>query len=245
MIRMVVLGVAAFFFLFVYFMPLCLYAWITGRTGVIYREGQRGCRWALWIAGVRLEFFGLEKIPTDHAVVFMANHQSMVDPPALLGFMPPVLVMLKRTLFWIPALGWAMAMRGFVPIEREHRERAMHAVEQAVAELKAGHSFLVYPEGTRTPDGRLLPFKRGAFVMAVRAQVPIVPISVSGAYKIMRKGQFTLHPGTVRITFHDPVPTEGLDLNDRTAIIEKVRSSIAAGLSDEEKPLQTPRQDPQ
>ncbi len=237
MIRMIVLIIAGLAFLLVYFLPICVYGWITGKTDIVYTEGQRGCRWAVAIAGVRLEIHGREKIPTDRAVVFMANHQSMVDPPALLGFMPPVLVMLKRTLFWIPALGWAMKMRGFVPIEREHRERAMHAVEEAVAKLQAGHSFLIYPEGTRTPDGRLLPFKRGAFVMAVRAQAPILPISVSGAYKIIRKGEFSLHPGTVRITFHDPIPTVGLTLDDRTAIIQEVRAAIASGLSAEEQPV--------
>jgi 1-acyl-sn-glycerol-3-phosphate acyltransferase len=237
MIRMVALIIAGLAFLLLYFLPLCVIAWVTGNTDLIYREGQRGCRWALAIAGARLEICGREKIPTQRALVFMANHQSMVDPPALLGFLPPVLVILKRSLFWIPALGWAMRMRGYVPIDREHRERAMHAVEEAVAKLKAGHSFLVYPEGTRTPDGRLLPFKRGAFVMAIRAQAPIVPISVSGAYQILRKGTLRLHPGTVRITFHDPIPTAGLSLDDRTEIIQKVRSAIASGLTEEEQPL--------
>jgi len=237
MIRTVLVVMAAGAYMFWFFTPLYLIAWITRNSDALYRAGARGCRWAVWLAGIKLEIRGREKIPSGRAVVFMPNHQSMCDPPALMGILPPVLVLLKRSLFRIPALGPAMRMRGFVPIEREHRERAMQAVEEAVSKLRAGHSFLVYPEGTRSPDGRLLPFKRGAFLMAMRAQAPIVPISVSGAYKIMRKGEMSLHPGTVRITFHDPVPTEGHSGDARSVVIEKVRAAIIAGLAEDEKPL--------
>ena len=239
MIRTVFVVMAAGAYMFWVFTPLYLVAWITRNSDALYRAGTRGCRWAVWLAGIKLEIRGREKIPSGHAVVFMSNHQSMCDPPALMGILPPVLVLLKRSLFSIPALGPAMRMRGFVPIEREHRERAMHAVEEAAARLRAGHSFLVYPEGTRSRDGRLLPFKRGAFLMAMRAQAPIVPISVSGAYKIMRKGEMSLHPGTLRITFHDPVLTEGYSGDARSAVMEKVRAAIISGLAEDEKPLPT------
>ena len=237
MIRTVLVVMAAGAYMFFIFTPCYLYAWMTGKSDALYRLGARGCRWAVWLAGIKLEIRGREKIPAGRAVVFMANHQSMCDPPALMGILPPVLVLLKKSLFKIPALGPSMRMRGFVPIEREHRERAMHAVEEAAARLRAGHSFLVYPEGTRSPDGHLLPFKRGAFLMAMRAQAPIVPISVSGAYKIMRKGEMSLHPGTVRITFHDPVPTEGYSGDARSVVMEKVRTAIISGLAEEERPL--------
>ena len=110
-------------------------------------------------------------------MVFMPNHQSNVDPPAALAVLPPVLVMVKREFFRVPILGRAMLLRGFIPVERKHRERAIAAVERAVESLKAGYSFLAYPEGTRSPDGRLQVFKKGVFVMAIKAQAPIVPVS--------------------------------------------------------------------
>jgi len=130
-------------------------------------------------------------------------------------------------------------MRGFIPVDRSNRERAFGAVEQAVGALKKGHSFLVFPEGTRSRTGRLQPFKRGVFVMAIEAGVPIVPISVSGANRIMRPGDFRIHPGRVRITLHDPVPTAGCRLEDRAKIAAQVRKAVGKGLSAEEQPLET------
>jgi 1-acyl-sn-glycerol-3-phosphate acyltransferase len=237
MIRTAFVVLAASAYLFLVFTPMFFVSLVTRRTETLYRVAIRGCRMAVWLAGIRLEVRGREKIPSGRAVVFMPNHQSMSDPPAMMAILPPVLVLLKRSLFHIPVLGPAMRMHGFVPIDREHRERAMQAVEEAAAKLRAGHSFLVYPEGTRTRDGRLLPFKKGAFVMAMRAQAPIVPVSVSGAYKIMRKGAMSLHPGTLRITFHDPVSTQGYAADDRSIVMEKVRAAIMTGLTEDEKPL--------
>ncbi len=237
MIRTAFVALAASAYLFFVFTPMFFVSLVTRRTDSLYRNAIRGCRMAVWLAGIRLEIRGREKIPVGRAVVFMPNHQSMCDPPAMMSILPPVLVLLKRTLFHIPMLGPAMRMHGFVPIDREHRERAMQAVEEAAARLRAGHSFLVYPEGTRSPDGRLLPFKRGAFVMAMKAQAPVVPVSVSGAYKIMRKGSMSLRPGTVRITFHDPVPTEGYEGDARSIVMEKVRAAVVAGLAEDETPV--------
>ncbi len=237
MIRTAFVVVAASLYLLLVFTPMFFVSLITRKTDALYRNAIRGCRLTVWLAGIKLEVRGREKIPAGRAVVFMPNHQSMCDPPAMMACLPPVLVLLKRSLFHIPVLGPAMRMHGFVPIDREHRERAMQAVEEAAAKLRAGHSFLVYPEGTRTRDGRLLPFKRGAFVMAMKAQAPIVPVSVSGAYKIMRKGEMALHPGTVRISFHDPVPTEGYAADDRGEVMEKVRAAVAEGLSKDERPV--------
>ncbi|MBI4164558.1 MAG: 1-acyl-sn-glycerol-3-phosphate acyltransferase [Acidobacteria bacterium] len=236
MIRTAFVVLAACAYLLFVFTPKFFVSLITRKTDALYRAGVRGCRMAVWLAGIRVEVCGREKIPKDRAVIFMPNHQSMCDPPAMMASLPPVFVLLKRSLFRIPVLGPAMRMHGFVPIDREHRERAMQAVEEAAAKLRSGHSFLVYPEGTRTRDGRLLPFKKGAFVMAMRAQAPIVPVSVSGAYKIMRKGGMALHPGTVRITFHEPVSTEGYAADDRRVVMEKVRAAIITGLAEDEKP---------
>ncbi len=220
--------------------PLIIYSLASGNSDALYRVGIWGCRLALWLAGITIEVHGRERIPAGKAVVFMPNHQSVCDPPAVMSVVPPVLVLLAKGLFRIPVLGSGMKLRGFIPVVRTNRERAMQALEEAAAALRKGYSFLVYPEGTRSRDGRLLPFKKGPFVMAIKAQAPIVPVSVSGASKIMRKGQSAIHPGVLRLTFHDPIPTKGFSLDDRDLLSELVRTAIISGLAEDERPFAPP-----
>jgi len=238
MIRAFLVILLTFAYVLILGPPVLIYAAISGNTDPVYRIGTLGARMALWLAGARLEIHGLDQIPSHRAVVFMANHQSNVDPPALLAVLPRVLVLVKKEFFRVPILGRAMAACGFVPVDRRNREQALEAVEKGVQALKAGKSFLVYPEGTRSPDGRLQRFKKGVFVMAIKAGAPIVPISVSGSNKIMPKGEFVIRPGRVRITFHEPVATEGSAMEDRQLIIDRVRQAILAGLEKDEWPLE-------
>jgi len=218
--------------------PVLIYAAISGNGDPVYRVGKLGARMAVWLAGVRLEIHGLDLIPRNRPAVFMANHQSNCDPPALLAVLPRMLVLVKKEFFRVPILGRGMWAAGFIPVDRRNREQAREAVERGVQALKAGKAFLVYPEGTRSPDGRLQRFKKGVFVMAIKGGVPIVPISVSGGNKIMPKGRFVMRPGRVRITFHDAVPTEGFTIEDRQVIIDRVRQAILAGLEKEEWPVE-------
>jgi 1-acyl-sn-glycerol-3-phosphate acyltransferase len=238
MIRAILVVVVTFAYVLILGPPVLIYAAISGNTDPVYRIGTRGARLALWLAGVRLEIHRLDQIPSHRAVVFMANHQSNCDPPALLAILPPVLVLAKKEFFRVPIVGRGMVVRGFIPIDRRNREQALEAVEKGVQALKAGKSFLVYPEGTRSPDGRLQRFKKGVFVMAIKAGAPIVPISVSGSNKIMPKGKFVIRPGRVRITVHEPVATEGSAIEDRQLIIDRVRQAILAGLERDEWPLE-------
>jgi 1-acyl-sn-glycerol-3-phosphate acyltransferase len=216
--------------------PLLLYSAVTKNTDVLYKVGLFGAKTALLLAGVKLVVTGKEKIPTGTPVVYMPNHQSNCDPPAVAAILPPVLIMAKKEFFKIPIMGTGMRMRGFIPVDRANREQSFAALEKATEALKAGHSFLVFPEGTRSQTGRLQPFKKGVFVMAIRAGAPIVPISVSGAAKIMPRGSFKIRPGTVRITIHDPVPTAGCTIEDRARVAAEVRRVIMTGLSSEEQP---------
>ncbi len=216
-----------------------LHAAITGNTDPLYGIARWGTKLVLWLGGVRLEVKGREKIPAGRAVVFMPNHQSNYDGPALFSILPPVLVLAKKEFFRVPVLGRAMLLRGFVPVDRRARNKAIEAVEAAVKLLKAGHSFLVFPEGTRSRDGRLQPFKKGVFVMALEAGSPVVPISISGSRKVMPKGTFRITPGTIRITFHDSIPTEGHPVEDRDWLREAVREAMLRGLSSDEWPLET------
>jgi 1-acyl-sn-glycerol-3-phosphate acyltransferase len=216
--------------------PFLLYSMVSGSTDALYRVGSLGARLSLWLAGVRVEVSGREKIRAGRAVVFMANHQGNADPPAIFINLPPVLVMAKQEFFRVPVLGRAMKLRGFVPVDRQHRERAIQAVEEAVSSLKHGNSFLVFPEGTRSPDGRLQRFKKGAFLMAVKSGAPIVPISVSGSRAIMPKGSRTLRPGVIRLFFHDPVEVGKFGIEKLPELQALVRRTIASALGPDEQP---------
>lgn len=238
MIRALFVTLVTFAYVLVLGPPVLIYSWLGGNTDLLYKVGQLGARMALWLAGVRLEVRGGGKLPRGSAVVFMANHQGNCDPPAIFPLLPPVLILAKKEFYRVPILGRAMLARGFIPVDRKDREQAIAAVEQSVAQLKAGKSFLVFPEGTRSPDGRLQPLKKGVFILAIKAGAPIVPISISGSSKIMPKGKFVIHPGRVRITMHDPIPTAGRTLDERDLIMAQVRQALLSGLEKEEWPLE-------
>ena len=237
MFRTVFVSAVAILCLLVLAPPLILVAAVTKNTEPLYRVSMACTRMVLRLAGVQVEVTGKQNIPLDGPVVFMSNHQSNCDPPALVVQLPPVLIMAKKEFFRIPILGLGMRMHGFIPVERESRERAFAAVDRAVELLKKGHSFLVFPEGTRSPDGRLQPFKKGVFYLAIEAGAPIVPISISGAQKVMPKGKSIVHPGTVKMTIHRPIQTASYTLKDREQVMERVRQAIISGLAPGEQPL--------
>jgi 1-acyl-sn-glycerol-3-phosphate acyltransferase len=236
MLRSILVTIATFSYILLVGPWFLIYALLTGKTDALYGCGRWGAKLSVWLAGMKLEVLGFEQIPKDRAVLFMPNHQSLSDGPAVFGILPPVLAIAKKEFFKVPVLGRAMVLRGFVPLDRRNRERAIEAVEEAAKSLRAGHSFLAFPEGTRSPDGRLQAFKKGVFVMAIKAEAPIVPISISGSRKIMRKDEWAMHPGAVRITFHAPVPTAGCTMASRPIIMERVRQAILSGLTKEEWP---------
>ena len=237
MIRAAFVTLFTLLYILVVGFPYLIHAWLSRNTDSLYEIGMKGARLALWFSGVHLDVEGLEKIPLGRAAIYMPNHQSNCDPPAVISVLPPVLVIAKKEFFRVPVLGTAMVYRGFIPLDRKNRERAIAAVEQAVDSMKAGNSFLAFPEGTRSPDGRLQTFKKGLFVMAIKAGALIVPISVSGARKVMPKGQFVIHPGRVRITIHDPISAADYSPEERGKLIEVTREAILKGLDPEERPL--------
>lgn len=239
MLRAFFVILVTFLYILIVGTPLLIYTWISGNPRPIYDVGKWGAKLALWLSGIRLEVRGAEKLQRTGAVIFTPNHQSNCDPPALVAILPRVRIIAKKEFFRVPVLGPGMRMCGFIPLDRKHREKAIAAVEQAVEALKEGHPFLAYPEGTRSPDGRLQPFKKGVFVMAIKAGAPIVPISVSGASHIMPKGKFAIRPGRIRITIHDAIPTTGYTLEDRQALAGLTRQALLRSLEPEEWPAVT------
>jgi 1-acyl-sn-glycerol-3-phosphate acyltransferase len=139
---------------------------------------------------------------------------------------PQLHILYKAELHKIPIMGTVFDVGGFVAVERDNRERSLASIERGAQSLRAGNSFLIFPEGTRSPGGELLPFKKGGFIMAIRAQVPIVPVAVRGGRAAMRKGSPIVRPVHVSVRIGEPVPTAGLTLDDRDALIEDVRERI-------------------
>jgi 1-acyl-sn-glycerol-3-phosphate acyltransferase len=193
----------------------------------LYVPGHIGVGLALGLIGIRYRVHHLERIPKDRAVVFCSNHESNVDPPVLFQALHKRLhVLFKAELTRIPVLGPVMVAGGFVPVEREKREASMASIDRAAESIRAGNSFLIFPEGTRSRTDELLPFKKGGFIMAIKAQAPIVPVAVSGGRAAMRKGSWLVRPVLVDVRIGEPVATAGMSLDDRDRLIEIVRARI-------------------
>jgi 1-acyl-sn-glycerol-3-phosphate acyltransferase len=193
-------------------------------------------RWALWVGqkilGIRLDASGIERIDKRVPYVFMANHQSLIDGPLLYLIIPQfVRVLLKKEAFRIPIIGQAMRQVGFVSVDRKGLRGGKKSIDRATCMIKEkGISFLIFSEGTRSRDGKLQPFKRGGFFLAVNSQVPIFPVSIKGSYALLPKGSFFAKKGKVGLIFHPPVSVQGFDRNNLSQLMGKVRSVIQSGL---------------
>jgi 1-acyl-sn-glycerol-3-phosphate acyltransferase len=216
---------------------LVLWSLIAGDVTFMYNRFQEGLRVGLRIAGIRVHVEGLENIPQG-VCIFASNHASNLDPVALTPNIPRRISLLaKKEVFKIPVLSKAIRMAKIVPVDRGDSEAAAESVDLAIKYLKEGLSFCVYPEGTRSRDGRLLPFKRGTFVMAIRAGVPVVPVSLAGTQNLMRKGDWLIYPGEVTVRFGPAVATTGYGMELREELRRTVQNLVADGLPEDQKPL--------
>jgi 1-acyl-sn-glycerol-3-phosphate acyltransferase len=220
---------------------------IAGIIGIPYTllvgDITRLYRVAMWItnagaraAGIKIDISGFENIPAGRSCIFMSNHVSNLDPPVTIPLLPGrSSVLLKKELMDIPILGRAMRMAKFVPVERgSRRDAAQASVAAAGDALRSGLHILVYPEGTRSPDGRLSTFKKGPFFLALETKAPIIPIVVSGTQTMMRKGSSAIAPGLARIQLLPPI--EPADYATREELMQAVRTAIAEALPQEMKP---------
>jgi len=216
--------------------PLLLYTVITKNPDPLYWTALKGTLFFVRCVGVRINVKGAERIPPG-TVIFAANHTSSADAPAVVGAIPRrIAILLKRSLFEWPIVGQAFHLARFIPVERSNRESAIQSLEKATEAIKNGQSFLIYPEGTRSPDGRLGEFKKGTSVMAIKAGVPLVPVACSNAHRIMKKRSLKIYPGEVLVEFLPAIDSTQYTLEQRDELSQRLHDELAAGLPPDQRP---------
>jgi 1-acyl-sn-glycerol-3-phosphate acyltransferase len=180
---------------------------------------------------IRLRVEGLENIPRGQTVIFCSNHPSAMDIPILFVALPVQFRFLaKRELFRLPFLGWHLQRSGHIAVDRGRPHEAKHSFEEAAAKIRAGASVVLFPEGTRSRSSELLPFKNGSFYLAIRAGVPVIPITIKGSRHVLEPDTLHVCPGEVRVTIHPPISTADLTPNDVAVLSNGVRERILAAL---------------
>jgi 1-acyl-sn-glycerol-3-phosphate acyltransferase len=212
--------------------PFLLLALLFNQKALLYRVGHLGVRLGLFLSGLKVDLVGTENIQRSRAAVYAVNHTSNVEPPIIFDTLhelfPRLRILYKAELRKLPVLVRAFDLAGFIPLERANPEQSLPAIDRAAEALSQGNSFLIFPEGTRSRTGELLPFKKGGFIMAIKAQAPVVPIGISGAGHALRKGSLTIYPVTVCVRIGEPVATAGMTLDNRDELVSMVRSRVAA-----------------
>ncbi len=211
-----------------------LLLWPFDRSGELQHGCARWwCRLIAWSIFARIRIRGAENLRPGDTYVYMANHASLIDIPALFACLPHQFrIMAKRGLFWVPFMGWHLWTARHFPIDRGDARKTARSLRRVVEGVQAGRSLAVFPEGTRTPDGRLQPFKPGAFKIALRAGVAIVPISIRGTFRLLPKTTLAPRPGRVEVIVGTPIDTKGYDESTLPDLIERTRQAIQAGLED-------------
>jgi 1-acyl-sn-glycerol-3-phosphate acyltransferase len=198
---------------------------------LLYRAGHFGVRMGLALSGIKKHVEGVEHLQRNRAAVYAVNHTSNVEPPIVFDVLSPLFprlrILYKAELRKLPVLVRAFDLAGFVPLERNNRDQSLPAIDRATQALRDGNSFLIFPEGTRSRTGELLPFKKGGFIMALQAQAPIVPVAIAGARNAMRKGSPWIRPVTVTVRLGPPIETAGLTVEDRDLVVNRTRDEVA------------------
>ena len=213
---------------------LSLVLWPFDRTGAMQFWCARWwCRLVAWSIFARIRVHGVEHVRAGQASVYMANHTSLIDTPALFGYLPyPFRIMAKRGLFFVPFLGWHLWTAGHFPIDRGDARKTVRSVRRVVEGVRGGRSLAVFPEGTRTPDGRLQEFKPGTFKIALKAGVPIVPVTIRGTFALLPSTTLAPKPGRVDVILGTPINTRHYDDRRLPELIERTKEVIRRTLAD-------------
>jgi len=210
------------------------WTFITRNVSFLYFVGMGLARLAVKIVGTRIELVGFDRIDRQGTYIFMSNHVSNLDPPVLVPLIPRrTSVLAKKELWRIPILARALDLAEIVPVERNNRESAIQSIRRAGEVMRHGINMTVYPEGTRSPDGRLLPFKKGPFHLALETGVSVVPVTILGTYELMPKGQWTARAGTATLVFHDPIDPK--KFGSREELTQAVWQAINSSLPPERR----------
>jgi 1-acyl-sn-glycerol-3-phosphate acyltransferase len=210
------------------------WTFITGKIDFLYRVGMGLAYSGARIAGARVKMIGLDKLDPSGTYLFMSNHVSNLDPPILCPLIPRRTSVLAKKVIWrIPILAQALDLAEIVPVERENREAAIQSMRRAGEVMRHHINMTLFPEGTRSPNGRLLPFKKGPFHMAAETGFPIVPITVLGTYEMMPKGSVIVRSGTVTLVFHPPIDPK--QFSSREELMQAVWNAINSALPPERR----------
>jgi len=211
---------------------LSLLLWPFDRTGALQHWCARWwCRLVAWSIFAHIRVYGTENVSKDQNYVYMANHSSLIDTPALFAYLPHQFrIMAKKELFYVPFMGWHLATAGNFPIDRSDPRKTANSLRRVIEGVRAGKSLAVFPEGTRTPDGKLQEFKSGAFKIAVRAGVPIVPVSIRGTFKLLPKTTLAPRPGRVEVVIGKPIETRDYSDKNLADLMARTRAAIQANL---------------
>ncbi len=232
MIRALIL--AFFYLLMIPCVALIGFPWtfISGRVDRLYQMAMAVTFFGVRMVGVEVSVQGLDKFDVNGTYIYMCNHVSNLDPPILVPLIPKrTSVLVKKELFRVPILSRAMLMASFVPVDRKNRDAAVASIEAAIRVIKQGVNITIFPEGTRSPDGKLLPFKKGPFHLACESGASIVPMTIFGTEKIMSKGSVKIKKGKATLIFHAPISPS--QYPDRDELMKAVREQIASGLPPE------------
>lgn len=205
---------------------------VDSQGGLAHRCALAWSRVGLMMAGVRLRVSGAEQVPAGEPVIFMGNHQGNFDILVLSRAIPRRFSWLaKEELFRIPLFGAAMQRAGYIPVDRSDGRKALRSLDAAAQRIRSGASVVIFPEGTRTPDGLLLPFKKGGFILAERAGVPIVPFTINGSMGVNPRNTVRLVLGAeISVRFGAPIATSGEGALKGQPLMDRVRDAIEAGL---------------
>lgn len=237
MIRTLLLGLFLSLAIILALPWLIVWSVIVGSADLMYELAMKVVRAGNRIGGIRVRVEGLENVPPG-ACVFISNHVSNADALAFIPAIPRrVAILIKQELFRIPILSTGMRRAQFIPVDRSDREAAAASIDVAVRTLKEGLSFAIFAEGTRSGDGHLRPFKRGAFTIAIHAGAPIVPVSISGTLALMKKGDWFIRPGEVVVRYGPAVDSSTYTMARRRELLARVQALVAAGLPPEQQPL--------
>jgi 1-acyl-sn-glycerol-3-phosphate acyltransferase len=215
-----------------------LLALITGSGDPAHNVGRLWAKIVLWISRVKVDVTGQEHIPGGFPVVFASNHASQLDIPVVYQALPVQFrFLVKKELFRIPLFGSAMRRSGYIPIDRTRGKAALQSLREAADRIREGTSVVVFPEGTRSPDGRLRAFKVGGMMLAIKAQCAVIPVAISGSHKRLPKGSLRIRPGRIHVSIGRPVPTVGEDgPRSKDEVTAEVWETISSMLAEDNRP---------